>query len=81
MGPAAGSARGEAVMDHLTLTVKGMSCGGCETAVKRAVSLVEGVSNVTASHRDERVTLDYDPERVTRAAVEKAIRRAGYQVA
>ena len=68
-------------MDHLTLTVKGMSCGGCEGAVKRALSLVDGVSNVTASHRDERVTLDYDPVRVTRDAVEKAIEKAGYRVA
>jgi copper ion binding protein len=68
-------------MDHLTLTVKGMSCGGCENAVKRAVSLVEGVSNVTASHRDERVTLDYDPAKATREAIEQAINRAGYRVA
>jgi len=68
-------------MDHLTLTVKGMSCGGCENAVTRAVSLVEGVSNVTASHRDERVTLDYDPAKATREAIEQAINRAGYRVA
>ena len=68
-------------MDHLTLTVKGMSCGGCENAVKRAVSLVDGVSNVTASHRDERVTLDYDPAKATREAIEQAISRAGYRVA
>lgn len=68
-------------MDHLTLTVKGMSCGGCENAVTRAVSLVDGVSNVTASHRDERVTLDYDPAKATREAIEQAINRAGYRVA
>jgi copper chaperone len=68
-------------MDHLILTVKGMSCGGCENAVTRAVSLVDGVSNVTASHRDERVTLDYDPAKATREAIEQAINRAGYRVA
>ena len=68
-------------MDHLTLTVKGMSCGGCENAVKRAVSLIEGVANVTASHRDERVTVDHDPAKATREAIEQAITRAGYRVA
>ena len=67
--------------EHLTLTVDGMTCGGCENAVKRMLGLVPGVANVTASHRDRRVTLDYDPERATRAALETAIESAGYRVA
>ena len=67
--------------EHLTLTVTGMTCGGCENAVKRVLSMVEGVSNVTASHDANRVTLDIDPARVTRDAIKGAIERAGYRVA
>lgn len=67
--------------EHLTLTVNGMTCGGCENAVKRVLSMVDGVSNVTASHDDNRVTLDLDPARVTRDAIKGAIERAGYRVA
>ncbi len=67
-------------MDTLTLTVTGMSCGGCENTVKRAVSALDGVSNVTASHRDNRVTLTYDPSKVDRAAVARRIQDAGYEV-
>lgn len=66
---------------QMTLTVTGMSCGGCESAVTRAVATLAGVSGVTASHRDDRVTLTYDPDRVDRAAVAKRIEDAGYQVA
>ena len=66
--------------DHLTLTVTGMTCGGCENAVKRVLSALDGVSNVTASHRDDRVTLDYDPAKATRDAIEKAILTVGYRI-
>jgi copper chaperone CopZ len=67
-------------MEQLTLTVNGMTCGGCENAVKRAVSLLDGVSDVTASHRDNRVTLTYDASKVARDAIAKRIEDAGYVV-
>jgi copper chaperone len=66
--------------EELTLTVTGMTCGGCENAVKRAVSGLNGVANVTASHRDNRVTLSFDPALVDRAAIAKRIQDAGYTV-
>ena len=40
-----------AVTEQMTLTVNGMTCGGCENAVKRVVSNLPGISEVTASHR------------------------------
>ena len=67
--------------EHLTLNVNGMTCGGCENAVKRAVSMLNGVSAVTASASDHRVIVDFDSAKTTRAAIEKAIENAGYQVA
>jgi len=69
------------VNEHLTLTVTGMTCGGCENAVKRVLGTVDGVSNVTASHAANRVTLDLDTSKATREAVAEAIARAGYLVA
>ena len=67
--------------EHITLNVNGMTCGGCENAVKRAVSMVGGVSAVTASHKEHRVTVDFDAATTNRAAIEKAIEKAGYEVA
>ena len=67
--------------EHLTLNVNGMTCGGCENAVKRAVSMVNGVSTVTASHAEHRVTVDFDAAKTNRAAIAKAIETAGYEVA
>lgn len=66
------------VMEHLALDVTGMTCGGCENAVKRAVARLEGVAAVSASHRDHRVVVDYDAAKVTRAQITEAISRAGF---
>jgi len=65
----------------LTLRVTGMTCGGCENAVKRAVGKIDGVSQVEASHQDERVDVTFDQSKVTREAIEARITRLGYLVA
>lgn len=67
-------------MEQLTLKVTGMTCGGCENAVKRVVSTLDGVSHVTASHRENRVTVAFDALKTDRARIARAIETAGYQV-
>jgi copper chaperone CopZ len=64
-----------------TLRVTGMTCGGCENAVKRAVGMLGGVSEVSASHKDERVDVSYDPAQVDLAAIKAKIEKLGYRVA
>ena len=67
--------------DELTLTVTGMTCGGCENAVRRVLAMVDGVQSATASHKENRVNVVYDAARTTRAKITQAIETAGYQVA
>jgi copper chaperone len=66
-------------MEQLTLHVTGMTCGGCENAVKRAVSRLGGVVGVTASHQDNRVVVDFDRAKVDRARIADAIDKAGFR--
>ena len=68
-------------MTERTIAVEGMTCGGCEQAVERAVGLLGGVQDVDAGHAAARVTVRFDPEAVAPAAIDEAIRDAGYQVA
>jgi copper chaperone CopZ len=68
------------VMERLTLHVTGMTCGGCENAVTRAISRLDGVSNVVASHADNQVTVEYDAAKADRATIAAAITKAGYTV-
>jgi copper chaperone len=67
--------------DELTLDVTGMTCTGCENAVSRAVSMIEGVSNVRPSHAHNRVIVTFDPAKTNRQAIARAIETAGYRVA
>ncbi len=62
------------------LTVTGMTCGGCENAVTRAVGQLPGVQAVTASHGANRVEVTFDPARLTEATVRERIVALGYAV-
>jgi len=65
----------------LNLTVTGMTCGGCESAVKRALSMIDGITDVTASHSGNHVSLRYDPAKITAATIAQRIELLGYRVA
>jgi copper chaperone CopZ len=65
----------------LQLTVTGMACGGCETAVKRVLSRSDGVESVTADHTTSLVGVTFDPEKITPAVIREQIEGLGYGVA
>ena len=68
-------------METLQLMVTGMTCGGCESAVKRALEQIDGIDEVSASATASVVGVVYDPEKVTRAMVKERIEALGYDVA
>ncbi len=68
-------------MDTITLTVTGMTCGGCEHAVKRALARLAGVGEVAASHVEERVVVTFDPQAASPDAIRSKIEALGYTVA
>lgn len=59
-----------------TYTVEGMQCTGCETTVIETVEALDGVTDVTADHESDTVTVtgDADP-----GAVRAAIDEAGFE--
>jgi copper chaperone len=68
-------------MELLTLTVSGMTCGGCENSVKRALGRLEGVAEVSASHTAKQVVATIDPAKVTVEQVKERITACGFTVA
>jgi copper chaperone len=63
-----------------TLKVTGMTCAGCEAAVKIAAKKVEGVTDVTVSYDKAAAQVTYDPAKTTPEAIAKAIReKTGYK--
>lgn len=67
-------------METTTVTAQGIVCGGCAKAVKTAVSAVPGVAAVEVAVPERRVTVTHDG-RVTKAAIEDTLKKAGFQPA
>lgn len=61
------------------LIVEGMSCSHCESAVKKAVSAINGVTAVEVSLRNKTVSVTHD-ERVSAETITRAIEEAGFDM-
>ena len=64
---------------HHSLTVEGMTCGGCVTAVRNVVSRQPGVRS--AKVEIGKIELDLDESEGSLDAVRAAVVKAGYSFA
>lgn len=63
-----------------TLKVTGMTCSGCEAAVRNAAKTVDGVKEVKASYDKGSAEVTYDPSKTTPEAIAKVItERSGFK--
>lgn len=69
------------MIESIVLAVTGMKCGGCETNVSGVLKAVDGVANVGASSKDNSVSIEFDNEKTSLAALKQAIAGAGFDVA
>lgn len=69
------------MIERVTLSVAGMTCGGCENAVRRSLMKLDGVEEVSASHADGAVTVRFDSTRTGLPAIRRQIEALGYRVA
>lgn len=71
---------GRVEMEKLQIRVSGMTCGGCERSVQKALTSRQGVASAKADHAAGVVAVEFDPAVIARAGLEKAITEAGFQV-
>ena len=63
-----------------TLKVTGMTCAGCEAAVKIAAKRVDGVKDIVVSYDKAAAAVTYDPAKTSPAVIAKAItEKTGYK--
>lgn len=67
-------------MKHENLSVKGMTCAACVTSVQKATAKLDGITNVNVNLTTEKLTFDYDIDKVSIDDVKKAVKAAGYEV-
>ena len=69
--------------EHLTLVkfdVEGMTCEGCENAVKTSIQKLEGIQEVSASFKAGESLVKFDSTLVNHQKISEAISSAGYKV-
>jgi mercuric ion binding protein len=62
----------------VTLAVSKMTCAACPITVKKALSRVPGVTEVSVSFETKQATVVFDDSRTTVAALTRATADAGY---
>ncbi|MBS6509431.1 MAG: copper-translocating P-type ATPase [Paraclostridium bifermentans] len=60
--------------------ITGMTCSACGKAAERAVKKVDGVVNQSVNMATEKINIEYDGDKVKFEDLEKAIRKAGYNL-
>ncbi len=64
-----------------TIYIKGMFCTNCEERVRKALTSLPGVKNVSVSYEKEIARVTYDPGVTNENAINKCIEKAGYETA
>lgn len=60
--------------------VQGMTCEGCENAIKTSIKKLEGIQEVSASFKAGESLVKFDSTLVNRQMISEAISSAGYKV-
>lgn len=68
-------------MTDLTLSITGMTCGGCVRSVTGVLQALPGVESVSVSLEQAQAQVRFDDAQVTPAQLEAAIEDAGFEVA
>lgn len=65
-------------MKEIQIKVNSMVCGGCENRVKNALSTLDGVERIEASHKTGIVTVISNKE-IERSVIEEKINDLGFE--
>jgi copper chaperone len=65
---------------EVTLSVEGMTCDGCENAIKAGVEAIEGIAEVESSHEKAWTRVKYDKNQTSVEDIQAKITETGYEV-
>lgn len=66
---------------HNLIRIEGMDCSDCTLAIEHGLKRLDGVLTATVNYAAQTARVEYDAQKLNRAALEKRIRGMGYAVA
>ncbi|GAA0115666.1 heavy metal translocating P-type ATPase [Clostridium senegalense] len=72
----------KATLDTVIRTVKigGMTCAACSKAVERTVKRLDGVVDANVNLANEKLTVEFEKDKINISKIKEAIKKAGYLV-
>ena len=67
-------------MKNITVKVDGMTCGGCQAAVEKAIASLGGVASAKVSLEAGAAEVNFDETTLGAEEIEKAVEEAGFEV-
>src|SRR5919197_1882012 len=64
---------------QLTLSLKDVCCECCDSAIRDAVTPIQGMTSVDIDYAKNVVTVDYDPKRASPEKIRESLQRAGFE--
>ncbi len=68
------------MIDNIIFTVPDMSCSHCENSIKKAVGTLNGVENVIVDLASKKVSVEFEPAKVSAETIRNSIEDQGYEV-
>lgn len=65
---------------EVVLSVEGMTCEGCENAIKAGVESLDGIAEVESSHEEAWTRVKYDANATSVEKISAKITETGYEV-
>lgn len=67
-------------MQHITLAIAGMTCGGCVNSVIRVLNDLAGVSKVEVTLLPSQAKVSFDENKASVDTLSQAVQEAGFTV-
>ncbi|MEO7840769.1 MAG: heavy metal translocating P-type ATPase [Anaerolineales bacterium] len=65
---------------HESIPIENMDCSDCSLVIEHSVGRMDGVLSVNVNYPAEKMWVEFDNQKVNRAAIEKRVRSLGYQI-
>jgi copper chaperone CopZ len=66
-------------MEKVTFNIEGMHCGSCAVGIQMLTSQLDGVTSAEVTYEGKKGTFEYDPTKVKKEDIVKAIADLGYK--
>lgn len=67
-------------MEKQVITVIGMRCGHCKSAVEKAVGALAGVASASVDLAAKTLTVEFDPAQINITKIKESVEEEGFTV-